>query len=62
MTTTEPTPDVQRQPIYWFVILEEAVKSGDHVAAAEAQRALARLGVMIRYGRSAAEAVEASHE
>jgi hypothetical protein len=38
-------------PLWWFVRLEAAVESGDHAAAAEAQRELERLGVRVRYGR-----------
>ena len=37
-------------PLYWFARLEKAVESGDHQAAAEAQRELARLGVRVSYG------------
>ncbi len=44
----EPVEDL---PIYWFARLETAVARGDHVAAAEAQRQLARLGVRVNYGR-----------
>jgi hypothetical protein len=40
-------------PIYWFSRLERAVERGDHEAAAEAQRHLARLGVRVSYGRPA---------
>ena len=38
-------------PVWWFVRLEAAVERGDHQAAAEAQRELARLGVRVSYGR-----------
>jgi hypothetical protein len=38
-------------PVWWFVRLEAAVERGDHAAAAEAQRELARLGVRVAYGR-----------
>jgi hypothetical protein len=38
-------------PLYWFARLEKSVEQGDHQAAAEAQRELARLGVRVRYGR-----------
>jgi hypothetical protein len=38
-------------PLYWLVILDQAVQQGEHQAAAEAQRELARLGVQIHYGR-----------
>jgi hypothetical protein len=40
-------------PLYWFAKLEKAVERGDHQAAAEAQRQLARLGVRVAYGRPA---------
>jgi hypothetical protein len=43
-------PPVIDWPLYWFVKLEKAVDSGDHQAAAEAQRHLARLGVRVKYG------------
>jgi hypothetical protein len=39
------------QPVYWFCSLDLAVARGDHGAAAEAQRQLARLGVRVTYGR-----------
>jgi hypothetical protein len=38
-------------PLWWFARLEAAVERGDHIAAAEAQRELERLGVTVRYGR-----------
>jgi hypothetical protein len=38
-------------PLYWFAKLEKAVEEGDHQAAAEAQRELAKLGVRVSYGR-----------
>jgi hypothetical protein len=47
MKTRPPTD----WPLYWFVRLEKAVENGDHQAAAEAQRELARLGVRIAYAR-----------
>jgi hypothetical protein len=37
--------------LYWFARLEKAVEQGEHQAAAEAQRQLARLGVQVNYGR-----------
>ncbi len=40
-------------PGWWFFRLEAAVERGDHQAAAEAQRELARLGVRVAYGRPA---------
>jgi len=45
-----PVP-VTDWPLYWFARLEKAVEQGDHQAAAEAQRHLARLGVRVNYGR-----------
>jgi hypothetical protein len=49
-TATAHAPPTDR-PLYWLVILDQAVEYGDHQAAAEAQRELERLGVAIRYGR-----------
>jgi hypothetical protein len=47
-----PTPDTTADwPLWWFAQLEKAVEQGDHEAAAEAQRQLARLGVHVNYGR-----------
>ena len=43
-------PAVLDWPLYWFAKLDKAVRSGDHHAAAEAQRQLARLGVRVNYG------------
>jgi hypothetical protein len=43
--------NVSDWPLYWFARLEKAVDTGDHQAAAQAQRNLARLGVLVRYGR-----------
>jgi hypothetical protein len=49
-------------PLYWFAYLEKAVEDGDHQAAAEAQRHLARLGVRVNYGRpSCRQRQEVSH-
>jgi hypothetical protein len=66
MTETTATPPagstVTDQPIYWFCILEDAMDRGDHQAAAEAQRELARLGVRVAFGRPTARRREvASH-
>jgi hypothetical protein len=47
-TAIEKTVD---WPLWWFARLEAAVERGDHEAAAEAQRQLARLGVRVQYGR-----------
>ena len=44
-------PPVIDWPLYWFAKLEKAVEAGDHQAAAQAQRHLARLGVRVNYGR-----------
>jgi hypothetical protein len=44
-------PPATDWPLYWFAKLEKAVEEGDHQAAAEAQRQLARLGVRVAYGR-----------
>jgi hypothetical protein len=51
LTTPEKTID---WPLWWFVRLEAAVERGDHEAAAQAQRELARLGVRVAYGRPGA--------
>jgi hypothetical protein len=45
---------VSQGPVYWFVKLACAVEDGDFSTAAEAQRELKRLGVIIRYLRPAA--------
>jgi len=45
------TDPVLNEPIYWFALLDRAIHSGDHSAAAEAQRQLDRLGVHVAYGR-----------
>lgn len=50
-TVTAADPPVRDWPLYWFAKLEKAVEAGDHQAAAEAQRQLARLGVRVNYGR-----------
>lgn len=55
MSSTTETTDYTEQPIYWFAILDCAVEEGDHAAAAEAQRELARLGVRVAYGRPRAK-------
>ena len=43
------------RPLYWFVLLDRAVQQGDHSAAADAQRQLARLGVRVAYGQAAGQ-------
>jgi len=45
-------------PLWWFAQLEAAVERGDHQAAADAQRELARLGVRVSYGRPRAKRQE----
>jgi hypothetical protein len=51
-TVPEVTPtETIDWPGWWFFRLEAAVEQGDHQAAAEAQRELARLGVRVAYGR-----------
>jgi hypothetical protein len=55
MSGPPPDHEAARSPLYWFVILEKAVARGDHEAAATAQKELAKLGVVVRYGRPRAE-------
>jgi hypothetical protein len=50
--------DTRDWPLYWFARLEQAVKDGDHEAAAEAQRELATLGVRVQYGRPHADTLD----
>jgi hypothetical protein len=45
------SPTYTDRPIYWLVLLEQARQRGDHHAAAEARRELARLGVRVTYRR-----------
>lgn len=47
--TLNPDP-LHDWPLWWFSRLEAAVERGDHIAAADAQRELARLGVKVCYG------------
>jgi len=54
-------PPATEWPLFWFAALEKAVEEGDHQAAAEAQRELARLGVRVSYGRPEAPRQEVSH-
>jgi hypothetical protein len=62
-STLPPTHPVEDLPIYWFARLERAVEQGDHAAAAEAQRQLARLGVRVNYGRPRGQrSMEVAHE
>lgn len=44
---------VAEVPIFWFAKLERAIEASDFAAAAEAQRQLERLGVVVRYIRPA---------
>lgn len=39
-------------PVFWFARLERAIACGDFTIAAEAQRELERLGVIVRYARN----------
>jgi hypothetical protein len=55
-----PPPPID-WPLYWFARLEKAVEQGDHEAAAESQRELARLGVRVNYGRPRADRQEVRH-
>jgi hypothetical protein len=47
------------KPLYWLVILDQAMEQGDLQLAADAQGELARLGVRIAYGRPKATREEA---
>lgn len=47
--TASGRPPETREPIYWFLLLDKAINSGDLQAAAEAQRELALLGVRVAY-------------
>lgn len=60
MRETPETPETD-QPLYWLVILDQAVDRGDHQSAAIAQRELARLGVTISYGRPRPQLREVAH-
>jgi hypothetical protein len=51
ITDAVNTTHITDWPLWWFARLEAAVERGDHVAAAEAQRQLERLGVRVAYGR-----------
>jgi len=48
------------QPVYWFVILEQALDRGDLEQAAQAQRELARLGVRVNHDRRRPKRQEAA--
>jgi hypothetical protein len=45
-----PTTETEL-PIYWFVLLEQAIDRSDSEAAARARRELDRLGVRVTYRR-----------
>ena len=62
MAETASLPPPTELPLYWFARLEKAVEQGDHQAAAEAQRELARLGVRVAYGRPGARRQGVRHE
>jgi hypothetical protein len=48
-----------QSPLVLFARLELAVERGDHATAAEAQRALARIGIEVKYGRPRLETAHA---
>jgi hypothetical protein len=52
---------IKGKPLYWLVLLDQAVEVGNFEAAAEAQRELARLGVRVSYGRPKAQRQEECH-
>jgi hypothetical protein len=61
MTRTKTTPEPKR-PLYWLVILDQAVESGEFAIAAEAQKQLERLGVTVKYrGTRPATSEEFTH-
>jgi hypothetical protein len=60
VANTVSIPPPTDWPLYWFAQLERAVEEGDHQAAAEAQRELARLGVRVAYGRPCTAKEEAA--
>jgi hypothetical protein len=49
----------KNEPVYWFIVLERAVKRGDYDIAAHAQRELNRLGVKVAYRKVAYRAGKA---
>lgn len=49
MASIDQKTDLTAQPIYWFVLWEEAIGRGNLEAAARAQLELARLGVRVQY-------------
>jgi hypothetical protein len=48
---SERQRDHRDAPTYWFAVLEIARERGDFEWAAEAQRQLERLGVIVRFDR-----------
>lgn len=59
MPATDAPAIPRNEPVYWFVVLESARRSGDFARAAEAQRELERLGIKVRYGRERQEGCHA---
>jgi uncharacterized protein YPO0396 len=55
-TITEAETDPKTSPVYWFVVLQQAIDRGDFEAAAKAQRALADLGVQVVHQKRRARA------
>jgi hypothetical protein len=51
---TARTPE-RDEPVYWFVVLEQAMSKGELQTAAVAQRELNRLGVTVKYQRKRQE-------
>jgi hypothetical protein len=47
--SSEPQTPVEKSPVYWFSILDQAIEKGDLEMAAEGQRELERLGVYVEY-------------
>jgi hypothetical protein len=45
----EEARNPQQAPTYWFAVLEIARERGDFERAADAQRQLERLGIVVRY-------------
>jgi hypothetical protein len=52
--------DLKDRPLYWLVILDQAMERGDLQLAADAQRELVRLGVCVAYGRAKATREDAT--
>jgi hypothetical protein len=47
-------PEIRQNPIGLFFILEDSRHKGDFARAAEAQKELLRLGIVVRYKRAKA--------